>query len=109
MKIINKIFFFFSGLLGEKVPQEYQKELRDELINLNYLRCRNLSLILTIVLVVLIFMDLDGRSKGYWLTVPGYRILFYAHLILGLGLLLLSASSFLDRFSKRYFKLKQRK
>jgi putative nucleotidyltransferase with HDIG domain len=111
MRRITKNFIFRS--LTGTIPAEHKEEFFNGITVTNYNRSRNLSLLLVLVLIFLILLDYDNYIKGLWLSVPGYRYLFYGHLIFIIGVTLNLLYAFLAKLNaengdirhKRYFVL----
>jgi len=76
-----------------------KKEFNRELIATNYLRSRNLSILLLFVFLGLLFTDYLNYNKGLLEGVLGYRLLFFSHLFLVIVILLDLTYSFLSRLS----------
>ena len=79
---LKNIFKVFST---DNVPHEYKREFNAELVDTNYTRSRNLSILLLIVFILLLFLDYQNYVEGLWVEVPGYILLFYSHLVMFLG------------------------
>ncbi len=97
-KLIGKTVFYRSNLLN-KIPDDQKEEFKEEITQINYVRSRNLSALLLFVLIVLIFLDHDSFQKGHWLEVPGYRLLFYTHVVMALGMLVVLIYSIVARLN----------
>jgi putative nucleotidyltransferase with HDIG domain len=55
--------------------------------NVNYSRSRMLTFVIFITSLLLLITDYFNFRNGLWTTLPGYRYLFYAHLLLAAGML----------------------
>ena len=77
---------FYRGIFSNIIPNDQNKEFKEEITRINYVRSRNISALLLLVLITLIFLDYDSYQKGQWITVPGYRLLFYGHVVMALGM-----------------------
>jgi len=87
------------GNSSNLIPETLKEEFNEEIVHINYIRSRNVSILLLIVLAVLVVLDYDTYRRGLWLTIPGYRYLFYGHLIMGLGIFSNLSYSFIARLS----------
>ena len=67
------------GNSSNLIPETLKEEFNEEIVHINYIRSRNVSILLLIVLAVLVVLDYDTYRGGLWLTIPGYRYLFYGH------------------------------
>lgn len=67
-----------------------KKEFGKELTNLNFERSKKCNFILLFVSIILLLTDHLNMQKGLWTSLPGYKYLFYTHLLLLLGTLILS-------------------
>ena len=86
------------GFPKANMTEDQKKEFKRGLIDTNFIRSRNLSILLLLVfLLLIIFIDLPNYAKGLWGGVLGYRLLFYSHLFLTTGMLLVLAYSFFAR------------
>lgn len=66
-----------------------KKEFGKELTNLNFERSKKLNFILLFVSIILLLTDYLNLQKGLWTSLLGYKYLFYTHLLLLLGTLIL--------------------
>lgn len=82
-----KLNIFPKSLTGN-IPNEHKKEFFYDLIITNFNRSRNISVFLFFAFIILILLDYDNYHKGLWSSVPGYRYLFYGHLIFAVGVAL---------------------
>ena len=82
------------------IPDSQKKEFTEEIARINYIRSRNLSTLLLFVLVLLIFLDYDSYQKGNWIAVPGYRLLFYGHVVMALAMLSVLVYSLIARLNR---------
>lgn len=82
-----------------KLPDKYKREFFDEIVRLNFLRSRNLALVLSLLNMFFIFFDLKNYQEGlwYWRTPSGYLTLFYLHVFLGLILSIFLLFSWFNR------------
>ncbi|TGE34112.1 HD-GYP domain-containing protein [Desulfosporosinus sp. Sb-LF] len=71
------------------IPISEKNKFDQELINSNFDRSKNLNFILFMVSMVLLFTDRLNMQKGLWTLLPGYKYLFYTHLLLFLIMLIL--------------------
>lgn len=94
-KYIKKLDFFRSNP-SNTIPESLKNNFKEEITQINYVRSRNISVLLLIVLITLIFLDYDSYQKGQWITVPGYRLLFYGHVVMALGMLSVLAFSIIS-------------
>lgn len=89
----------YPGNTSNLIPENYKEEFNEEIVRVNYIRSRNISILLLIVLAALVVLDFDTYRRGLWLTIPGYRYLFYSHLVMWLGMFLNLVYSFFARLS----------
>jgi len=84
--------FNFSKKLSNSEKEDFNREI----LEVNHVRARNLSLLLIVISVISIFvMDKTNLQKGLENVSLGYRWLFYLHVILGITMLItLSMSLF---------------
>lgn len=82
-----------------KLPDKYEQEFANEIVRLNFLRSRNLAMVLFLLSVFFIFSDLVNYQEGlwHWDTLSGYLILFYIHVVLGLFSLVFLLLSWIHR------------
>jgi len=71
-----------SLLNPNNISDSEKKEFKQELINLNYERSKKLNFILLIFSIILLLLDFFYEKRGLWLSLPGYRYLFFTHLML---------------------------
>jgi len=78
------------------ITEDQKKQFNSELIDTNFIRSRNLSILLLFVITVLLFTDYLNHNKGLLEGDVGYRLLFYSHLFHVIAILLafLSGISF---------------
>lgn len=80
MSLKNKLFsFILMGHTPGKIPDNIQDEFNHELIDMNFYRSKNISLVTIFLSVILIFIDIIFRQEGLWASSPGYKYLFYTH------------------------------
>ena len=97
--LLQKLKAILSIFTHANIPQAYRKELNENLIDTNYFRSRNLSFLLLLVFTLLLYLDYQNYIQGLWQEVPGYVSLFYAHLILTIGNLILLGYLFAARLN----------
>src|SRR5665648_246809 len=71
------------------IENSQMKEFFQKLTTLNFERSKKLNYILFFASIILLFTDYLNLQKGLWITIPGYKYLFYAHLLLLLEMLIL--------------------
>ncbi|MHB8065887.1 MAG: HD-GYP domain-containing protein [Ruminiclostridium sp.] len=80
--MLAKALNFFTGLKHLYIPEAQKLEFDQELISINFYRLRNLTFILIFGSIILLGTDFLNKQKGLWLSIPGYKWLFYVHLLL---------------------------
>ncbi|WP_050809974.1 HD domain-containing phosphohydrolase, partial [Desulfosporosinus sp. OT] len=70
------------------IPEDQKKQFNSELIDTNFIRSRNLSILLLFVMTVLLLTDYLNYNKGLLEGDFGYRLLFYSHLFHVIAILL---------------------
>ena len=80
LSYINRI-----NILGELEDKFWKSQ-----IYTNFYRLRLLAMILLVADVILLFTDFGNYQKGLWRSTPGYQLLFYSHIGLGGGMLLIT-------------------
>lgn len=88
-------------LLGKYhlIPESLKSEFNHEHHLTNYNRAFLLNTILLVISFILLILDFFNAQQGLWLRNYGYKLLYFMHFTLVLGLLLL----FLLRFSIVYY------
>lgn len=73
-----------------KLSDINEQEFMNELVQSNFLRSRNLALVLSFLNIFFIISDVMNYQEGLWSwnTLSGYLMLFYLHVFLGLVLLI---------------------
>jgi len=74
-----------------------KEEFDKEILLINYSRAQNISLLLLVISIILIFTDKDNLSRGLENVGTGLRVLFYLHIILAISLLIYLGLSWLHR------------
>lgn len=95
IKTLIKKPHFYSSNPSNTIPNDQKEEFNEEITRINYVRSRNISVLLLVALIILILLDYDSYQKGQWIEVPGYRLLFYGHVVMALGMLSVLAFSLL--------------
>jgi len=72
-----------------RLPNELEEEFWKGQVYTNFYRLRKFSMILLFADLIFLFTDFINYQKGLWESVPGYRLLFYAHIGLGVAMLLI--------------------
>lgn len=70
--------------------KEFLKEFHDKQVYTNYLHIRILAIILFLLDLVFLFVDHNNYQRGLWNITPAYRWLFYSHIALGLGMIIIT-------------------
>ena len=83
------------------IPDEDKGKFFEELAQINYNRTRIISSVILLVLTLLFITDYENYVKGHWLTVPGYKYLFFGHAFFAMGLALNLGFVLLKRLSNR--------
>ena len=78
-----KIILENDNALLEKYSERAWKRIN--IINLR--RVNILSYTLVFASLILLLTDFMHQQKGLWTNIPGYELLFYTHILLGLGIL----------------------
>lgn len=65
-----------------EIPPELEDEFKRDLLQTNLYRIKIIAGILLIASIPLIYLDFLNYEDGLWIIVPGYRFLFYAHVLL---------------------------
>lgn len=93
IKTLIKKPHFYRSNPSDTIPNNQKEEFNEEITRINYVRSRNISALLLFALIILILLDYDSYQKGQWIAVPGYRLLFYGHVVMALGMLSVLAFS----------------
>ncbi|MGC7870066.1 hypothetical protein ACPUYX_00890 [Desulfosporosinus sp. SYSU MS00001] len=83
--------------IKEKLQEEDKKHFLSEITSINFGRSSILALALLIVSFLLLITDYYNYKNGLWMAEHGYRYLFYCHLLLFSGILLLMPFLLLSR------------
>ena len=83
-KMVN--FKFYNNYMTRELREEFIKYK----IYSNYSRLRILAVTLVVLSFILLFSDYKNYQRGLWSITPGYELLFYTHIVSGLGMLLIT-------------------
>ncbi len=64
------------------IPEGQRLEFLQEAYFTNYYRARIFSVAIFLIHLFLLYVDLQHKAAGQWVTTSGYLYLFYLHLIL---------------------------
>lgn len=80
-------------------PTDYKKAFQKEISRVNFIRSRQLALVLFCLNLIFIFFDIMNYRENlwHWNTPSGYLTLFYLHIILGLMMLLFLIFPYIKR------------
>lgn len=70
------------NIFNSKVSKQHENEFNAELIDINFVRSRNLGLLLLSVFSALLVVDYFNYKEGLWAETPGLKLLFGSHLLL---------------------------
>lgn len=84
--VFNLIVEVLAGIKSG-FSREWREEFFNEQARINFHRNRIFTVILFLLNIGFLYTDWVNRERGWWITTPGYRLLFYAHLVLAAGLL----------------------
>jgi len=73
---------------GGYIPLENREHFSRDITFVNIGRAKILGMALLVLHVPFIYMDFINQRKAFWVTTPGYRYLFYMHLIMVAGIVL---------------------
>lgn len=79
MPLENPLLLF---TLTNKLSESEEKEFNEQLMNQNFDRSKKVNLILIVSSLILLFIDFLYRKQGLWTFMPGYRYLFYTHVLM---------------------------
>lgn len=83
------------------VNEDFRGEFKRHLAMVSFKRSRNLTVLLFLANLFLLFTDYSNYQKGFWVYNLGYQLLFQSHLVLGLAMLLLILVSIFLNSSSR--------
>ncbi|AFQ46160.1 PAS domain S-box protein [Desulfosporosinus meridiei] len=69
---------------------EHQEEFSKYKVISNFSRLRILATVLLVLDILFFFTDYSNYKEGLWISTPGYEWLFYSHVALGLGMIIIS-------------------
>ncbi len=84
--VANPIVRFWQNSL-RKIPADERFPFLQEVYFTNLYRARIFSVVLILSHLILIAIDFRLKASGLWITMPGYKYLFYMHVVLEIGLL----------------------
>lgn len=64
-----------------EIPPQFQDEFNNDLLKINLYRSKIIASSLLITAIPLLYIDYLNRQSGLWITLPGYRWLFYSHIL----------------------------
>ncbi|MFZ1080830.1 MAG: adenylate/guanylate cyclase domain-containing protein [Candidatus Kryptoniota bacterium] len=70
------------------IPTEERFPFMQEAYFTNYYRARIFAMAIFAIHIFLIYVDLRHKANGMWASLPGYRYLFYLHVVLEIVLLI---------------------
>ncbi len=85
--VFSLVLEVFGGIKSG-FSKEWYEEFFNEQTRINFYRNRIFTVILFLLNIGFLYTDWVNRQRGLWITTPGYRLLFYAHLVLAAGLLI---------------------
>lgn len=71
-----------------KIPPEFQDEFNKDLLKTNLYRSKVVAIVLLIAAIPLLYIDYLNHQGGLWISIPGYRLLFYSHVLLVIVMLI---------------------
>ena len=71
-----------------RIPSAQRNSFLQQAYFTNLYRARIFSVVLILFHLILIAIDFRLKASGLWIKVPGYRYLFYMHVVLEIGLLI---------------------
>jgi len=71
-----------------EIPPEYEDEFDKDLVKTNLYRSRIIAIVLLLAAIPLLYIDYLNYLGGLWIINPGYRLLFYSHVLLVLVMLI---------------------
>jgi putative nucleotidyltransferase with HDIG domain len=74
-------FFLTKGINGY-MKEGAKNKLNIELINLNFERSKKLNYVIFVISLILLCIDNIYKQNGLWVSLPGYKYLFYTHVLL---------------------------
>jgi len=105
---VNLLLSLRNKHLTKELSATEKNDLKAELIKTNFQRIINLDFLLFFVYLILIIVDYQNYLKGLWTAKPGYRYLFYVHLLSIAGVAVLLFTAYLTKLSLDASRLRHR-
>jgi len=98
--LIQQIIKKLRGITEVKdLSPDDMKEFKQEILNINFQRHKKLDFLLFVIFAVLLYTDYVNYKNLLWFMEPGYRLLFYSHLLVLGGMVICGIFYALARLS----------